>query len=173
MRNFAIAALCALIPISGFAADEGNPQSKYGAEFGKHWSNAKELTLAIAEAMPANEYAFKPDPEEMSFGEQIAHIAAGNYSYCAALGKTKSPFAKPANYDKATVSKLVGESFDYCSGTIASLTDEQLGELRGPEGRQSSVREVMLGLYTHMAHHRGQTEVYLRIKGIKPPSYKF
>ncbi len=69
--------------------------------------------------------------------------------------------------------KLVGDSFDYCAGIISGFTEEQLNEMRGPEGRQMSVRELSLGVQTHMAHHRGQAEVYLRVKGIKPPQYKF
>jgi uncharacterized damage-inducible protein DinB len=27
--------------------------------------------------------------------------------------------------------------------------------------------------FTHTAHTRGQAEVYLRVKGIKPPDYRF
>jgi uncharacterized damage-inducible protein DinB len=27
-------------------------------------------------------------------------------------------------------------------------------------------------MYVHVAHHRGQAEIYLRDKGIKPPSYR-
>ena len=62
----------------------------------------------------------------MSFGEQIAHIAGGNYSYCARMTNSKSPFAKPEKADKETAMKLVGESFDYCAGIVSGLTDDQL-----------------------------------------------
>ena len=33
-------------------------------------------------------------------------------------------------------------------------------------------RDVLLAMYIHVAHHRGQAEIYLRDKGIKPPAYK-
>ena len=86
----------------------------------------------------------------------------------------KSPFVKPEKFDKPTAMKLVGESFDYCSEIITPLSDDQLNELRGPEGRPPvTVRELTEGVMVHMAHHRGQTEVYLRLKNIKPPTYKF
>ena len=173
MKLFVSLALCALFSLSTFAADESKAQSKYAAEFAKHWTIAKELTLAVAEAMPAENYDFKPNPEEMSFGEQIAHIGAANYSYCARMSNAKSPFVKPEKYDKATVMKLVGDSFDYCGEAIGPLSDAQLNEMRGPEGRQTSVRELTEGVLMHMAHHRGQVEVYLRLKNIKPPTYKF
>jgi len=39
-----------------------------------------------------------------------------------------------------------------------------------PDGRLPG-REILLAMYVHVAHHRGQAEVYLRDKGITPPSY--
>ena len=90
------------------------------------------------------------------------------------MSNGKSPFVKPEKFDKPTVMKLAGESFDYCSEIITPLSDDQLNELRGPEGRpQVTVRELTEGVMVHMAHHRGQVEVYLRLKNIKPPTYKF
>jgi len=173
MKLLVSIALCATFSFATFAAEGTKGPSKYSAEFVKHWKIARELTLAVADAMPAENYDFKPNPEEMSFGEQIAHIAQANGAYCSRMSTGKSPFVKPEKYDKATVMKLVGESFDYCSEVITPLTDEQLNEMKGPEGRQSSVREFTEGVMVHMAHHRGQTEVYLRLKNIKPPTYKF
>ena len=33
--------------------------------------------------------------------------------------------------------------------------------------------EWLWAYFTHTAHHRAQAEVYLRVKGIKPPDYTF
>ena len=43
---------CALLSIPAVAADESKTPSKYASEFGKHWKVARELTLAVADAMP-------------------------------------------------------------------------------------------------------------------------
>jgi len=40
-------------------------------------------------------------------------------------------------------------------------------------GRQATGLEVLLWAFTDTAHHRGQAEVYLRLKNIKPPGYRF
>jgi len=40
-------------------------ESDFKAMFVKHWQVAKEFTLAVAEAMPAESYDFKPNPEEL------------------------------------------------------------------------------------------------------------
>jgi uncharacterized damage-inducible protein DinB len=171
MSKFCI--LCLLLPLAASAADETKPASHFGAEFAKHWLVAKDLAIAVAQAMPADSYGFKPVPEEMSFGEQIVHIAQANYSYCAAAAKGKSPFAKPEKIDKDAAVKVLGESFDYCGGIASTLTDDQLNESRARGKTSVTVRELLLGVQTHMAHHRGQAEVYLRVKGIKPPDYNF
>lgn len=163
-----IGALIVVVPLS---AQEGMTQNKFGQEFLTHWTNARELTLAVAQAMPAENYNFKPNPEEMSFGEQMVHIAGANYAYCSRISGGKSPFTKPDKLDQTTAVATLKQSFEYCAEAIDAAKD--LDVLRGPEGKQMSLREVMLAAYAHMAHHRGQAEVYLRLKGIKPPTYNF
>jgi uncharacterized damage-inducible protein DinB len=74
--------------------------------------------------------------------------------------------------DKDTVVPFLSESFTYCSGIIDNLTAEQLAKSHdSPDGHLPG-REVLLAMYIHVAHHRGQAEIYLRDKGIKPPSYR-
>src|SRR6266436_10431065 len=102
MKLFVSIALTAFFSFATFAAEGTKGPSKYSAEFVKHWKTARELTLAVADAMPAENYDFKPNPEEMSFGEQIAHIGQANYAYCGRMSKATPP-AKPEKFDKATV----------------------------------------------------------------------
>ena len=45
-------------------------------EMAAHWKMSKEFTLAVADAMPAEFYDFKPDPEVMSFAGLMFHIAS-------------------------------------------------------------------------------------------------
>jgi uncharacterized damage-inducible protein DinB len=159
--------LAALIPLAIWAA---TPQS--ATEFGIRWTKTRKLAVAVAEAMPAEQYAFRPGPGSMSFGEQMAHLAWGNYAFCEALNDKPAPAASTATAKDALV-KLVGDSFDSCSTAIAGLTEEQLNRLHNsPDGRMPG-REILLALYVHMAHHRGQAEVYLRVQGIRPPGYVF
>ena len=122
--------------------------------------------------MPPIQYAFRPDPGSMSFAEQVAHVAQTNYAFCAGL-KDTSPPTNPAGVDKDALVKFLADSFDYCSAAIASVAAEQMDRPHSsPDGRLNG-RELLLALYVHLAHHRGQQEVYLRIKGIQPPQYVF
>jgi hypothetical protein len=63
------------------------------SEFVRDWEISKQFTLDVANAMPADLYTFKPAPEEMSFGEQINHIALANAYRFNQITGAKTPFA--------------------------------------------------------------------------------
>ncbi len=140
-------------------------------EYSQHFSALGKLSVAVAQTMPVDEYAFRPDPPSMTFGELMSHIAQTNYAFCYGL-KDSEPPARPVPTDKNSIVKDLSDSFSYCSDVIANLTDEQLNTPHpSPDGRLPG-REVLLALYIHVAHHRGQAEIYLRDKGIAPPPYR-
>src|SRR5579864_2703953 len=142
-------------------------------EYAQHFYALNQLSVAVAQAMPADKYTFRPHPESMTFGELMLHIASTNYAFCAGLKDSDAPKdAVPAATDKDGVVKFLAASFDYCSAIIPNLTEAQLSQAHNsPDGRLPG-REVLLAMYIHVAHHRGQAEIYLRDQGIKPPSYR-
>jgi uncharacterized damage-inducible protein DinB len=150
----------------------------------KHWKTSGELTLAVADAMPAEDYNFRPNPVEMSFGELMAHIAAANENACAnASGLTKpelplqlvdwSKATTKVDVSKDTAIPFLKASFDFCDKAVAAMTPERLDTVVGPPARNLTGFEWLWAYFTHTAHHRGQAEVYLRLKDIKPPDYEF
>jgi uncharacterized damage-inducible protein DinB len=155
-----------------FAATSYASDSKFAEEFGTRWAKTRTMAIGVAEAMPPVQYAFRPDPGSMSFAEQIAHVVRTNYAFCAGLKDTASP-SKLSATDKDDLVKALADSFDYCSAAITTVNAEQMDRPHAsPDGRLNG-RELLLALYVHLAHHRGQQEVYLRIKGIEPPPYVF
>jgi uncharacterized damage-inducible protein DinB len=150
----------------------------------KHWKASGEFTLAVADAMPADGYSFRPNPVEMSFGEVMAHIALANEGACANASGLPKPGLPAALTDwskaglKVDVPKDVAvafmkESFAFCDKAVAAMTPERLDTVEGPPARNLTGFEWLWAYFTHTAHHRGQAEVYLRLKGIKPPDYQF
>jgi len=166
-RNVVLRALIFLFAAAHSAAAPANPAGEYA----KHLGALAQLSVAVARAMPSEQYSFRPHPESMTFGELISHIATTNYQFCAGLKDSDpQPFPSPAGKD--AVSKFLSDSFDYCSTVIPSLTDDQLSKSHSSPDGVLPGREILLAMYIHVAHHRGQAEIYLRAKGIKPPSYK-
>ena len=104
-------------------------------------------------------------------GALMTHIAATNFQFCAGWKDTQPPaLATPA--DKQGTVKFLSDSFAYCSEVISSLTPQQMEAVHdSPDGRLPG-REVLLAMFVHVAHHRGQAEIYLRDKGIRPPPYR-
>jgi len=162
-----VLASLALLAVSAEAS------ARPAGEYAQHLDALSKLSVAVAQAMPADQYSFKPHPDSMTFGELMLHIASTNYAFCAGLKDSEPPATgSPVATDKDAVLKLLSGSFDYCSEVIASLTEAQLSQPHNsPDGRLPG-REVLLAMYVHVAHHRGQAEIYLRDKGIKPPSYR-
>jgi len=145
------------------------PASAAG-EYAKHFGALGKLSVAVAQAMPAEQYGFKPHPDSMDFGALMAHIATTNCQFCAGLKDAETP-ALPLPTGKEAVVKFLSDSFEYCANVVPNLTEEQLSAAHSsPDGKLPG-REVLLAMYIHVAHHRGQAEIYLRDKGIKPPSY--
>ncbi len=139
----------------------------------KHLKVSKTYTVQVAEKMPDDSYASKPNPAQMTFAEQIAHIASANAFFMSKITGEKSPIGKPAKMDKATVVKMLNDSFDWVIGSVEKLTPEQLEkEVDTPDGKMSGLEAVLFSL-DHTTHHRGQCIVYLRVKNIAPPEYQF
>lgn len=151
------------------------------SEFVRDWEISKQFTLDVADAMPADLYAFKPAPEEMTFGEQMNHIAIANAYRFNQITGVKTPFAidlknSPPS-DKVSAMKLLEQSFEYVLQVLPNLTPEQLKRtFHVPSWKarpDADGRAMIMNMFVHTAHHRAQCEVYLRAKGIKPPDYTF
>jgi len=147
----------------------------------KHWNTSKEFTIAVAKLMPAESYGFKPVPAELSFSEVLLQVAGANLNACANASGTKRPdipqkimdaINGKGDVDKNTVMEFLTSSFDFCNQAVASMTPEKLDAVVGTT-RKMTGYEWLWSYFTHTAHHRGQAEVYLRLKGIQPPNYVF
>ncbi|MBI5282793.1 MAG: esterase-like activity of phytase family protein [Candidatus Solibacter usitatus] len=144
------------------------------------WQVSKEFTLAVAAAMPEEHYLYAPAPEEMPFAGLMLHIARAQAIRFAQVAGAAGPFDERKPIDKAKpkagVLALLAESFDFCMGLSAQLTPERLEKtykvdwFERPEVTGSL---LLTAMFVHTAHHRGQAEVYLRAKGVKPPAYRF
>jgi uncharacterized damage-inducible protein DinB len=166
MQKLTLLVALLLVAVCAFAADDREMTAK-------HWKTTGEFTIAVADAMPADAWTFKPNPAEMSFGALMAHFVAYNNGAVAAVTGSTAPKTPEKTEDKAAMMEFTKASAAFWDTALAGVTPEQLDKMSGREGRQTSGRERLWGAFTHTAHHRGQAEVYLRVKGITPPPYRF
>src|SRR3954467_13078714 len=158
------------------------PQTSVKDALVKHWKVTGDFTVAVAKLMPADQYAFRPSPEELSFGQLMIQIAGANLSACStASGMPRITVPdvimqgvrdEKKDVDKELAVKFLGDTFDFCNKAVASMTPEKFDATVGGTRKMTGF-EWLWAYFTHTAHHRGQAEVYLRVKGIKPPDYVF
>ena len=60
--RFVIVPLCSVFLFSALGA----AQAGAAGEYAKHFDALSKLSVAVAEAMPADQYTFKPHPESIS-----------------------------------------------------------------------------------------------------------
>jgi len=144
----------------------------------KEWERAKAYTKEYLEAMPESGYALKPTADMRSFAEQMLHLADGNYGFAAAATGEKSPVGfgdseKTTDKSKANVTKLVLASYDFVINGIKKMTLPQLLEKTKVFNQFEMTKGMVFAkAFEHQTHHRGQTTVYIRLAGAKPPQEK-
>jgi uncharacterized damage-inducible protein DinB len=147
-------------------------------EIVKEWERAKAYTKEYLDAMPEAGYALKPTPEMRSFAEQMLHLTDANYGFASAASGEKSPVGfgeseKTTDKSKANVTKLVMEGYDFVINNIKKMTLAQLLEKTKLFNQFDMTKGMVYAkLFEHQTHHRGQTTVYIRLAGVKPPNEK-
>lgn len=166
----ALALTCSL---PSLAAAQGSPVAD---AFKENAKRSGEHLIAAAETMPADKYAYKPTPAQMSFGQIVAHLAEGNDYLCGAIGGTKAPArAKldPAADSKDKLVAALKETFAFCDQSLASLDDSKLGEqLPFFGGKTRSRAAIMTTTTGDWADHYSQSAIYLRLNNLLPPTAK-
>jgi len=135
----------------------------------------KQVTAWIeraAEKMPEEEYAFKPDPAVRSFAQILGHIADADYLFCSAvLGENSpSPGIEKTKATKAELRSALHDAFAYCNRAYDTLTDANANETVKAFGQERNKLGVLWFNASHNLEHYGNLVVYMRLKGIVPPS---
>lgn len=139
----------------------------------KHLKTSREFTLKVAAQMPESSYNFKLTPPQMSFAEQMVHLAQSLSVFTSPLSGEQPSEAKPAPMSKKDVLVFVGKSFDEAIAQVSKLTPEQISKTYKSEEGTMTGLELLMAMLDHTTHHRASAEMYLRAKGITPAEYQF
>lgn len=138
------------------------------------WERGKKFMTEYLAAMPDDGYGFQPTPEIRTYAQQMMHIADANFAFASAASGKASPYQgsaeKSADHSKATVTKTVMQSIDFTIETLKGVPDADFEKKVKVFGQELTVESVFAKSFEHVCHHRGQTTIYLRLKGIKPPA---
>jgi len=139
----------------------------------------REHVLALAEAVPEEEYAWRPGPGIRSFQEVFLHIALGNRLMLnIASGQPQDALlkqieensaAEKAPATKAQILQKLRDSFEAVRQTLENARAGTLARDIDFFGTPTTERGVLASIDTHIAEHLGQAIAYARMNGIVPP----
>lgn len=152
-------------------APPGKPDpSGFKAEAIRSLEDAEKKIVALAEAMPAEKYSWKPEGAR-SVGEVFTHVAMGNYYLPKMLGApvpegvTQDSLSKLT--DKAQIVDAVKKSYAHVKQAMLDVSD--LDKMTKIFGREGTMREAIIIMVSHNHEHLGQCIAYARMNGVVPP----
>jgi uncharacterized damage-inducible protein DinB len=146
----------------------------------KDWERGKAYTIEYLNTMPAGKYDFKAVDSLRSFAQQMLHLASGNvFLMMNASGKTPLPWLQSdiehsaTAQNKDSVMYYVVASYNYCIDAVKNLDPAKWGEKTKMFNTFEQTRFALMNkTFEHQGHHRGQTTIYIRLLGIRPPQEK-
>lgn len=154
-------------PAAPTPTQNANPMS---AELKQSYTNIKNNLTKMAEKMPEENYSFKATADIRSFGELLGHVADSQARTCSAVNGEPKALNAGSKTSKADLVAALNESFAICDKAFESLTDAKAAEIISMGQRQRSRLGALAGMVTHSNEEYGYMAVYLRLKGITPPS---
>jgi uncharacterized damage-inducible protein DinB len=140
------------------------------------WNSEAENTIRLLDALPTNEYDFRPDPKGRSIGELAWHLS--EIDACLSFGVAERRFRfedEPPNLKRPREVKLLAPGYRRVHAEavarLESLGNDQLDEaVTFFDGRRLAIRDVLWSeLLHHLIHHRGQLVLLCRMAGGAPP----
>lgn len=143
------------------------------AEARHSYEGVKKYILKAADEMPAESYSYKPEPDIRTFARVVNHVAEAQLHICgAANGTAAADLAKvpEETADKAAIVEALKASFAECDKAFAALTDANVTEMVSMGRAKRSRIGLMWGAVAHDQEQYATLALYMRLKGLTPPS---
>ncbi len=178
-KNFlGIAFFCLLsLAFSSPAKSQALTSADIKAQMEKDWERARAYTVDYLNTMPADKYSFRATDSVRSFAQQMLHLATANvFLMMTATGTAPAPWLsmnlenRVSAQSKDSVMYYVTSSYDYCINSVKNADVNKWGENVKVFNTYDVTRFALMNkTFEHQDHHRGQTTIYIRLNGIKPP----
>ena len=145
-------------------------------EFERQFEASADKFVALAKAMPAESYDWRPMDGVASVVSVYMHVARYNYFYPEIALGVHSPMGA-AEYDsweagvtdKEKAVAILAESMEHVRRVVAAMSSKDLEEQTRLYGRDVGQWAVLLQLVAHMNQHLGQSIAYARMNRVVPP----
>lgn len=141
------------------------PQPDIFAKLVSQWEQVSNKLEAIAEAIPAQKFDFRPTEGVRAVAEVLRHVAFWNlYVADTARGRKAEDAANELPKEKYATKQQILSALKHSSSQAAD-------GLRGiaPAARDEAA-EMVLTFIEHTCEHYGQLVIYARLNSIVPPA---
>lgn len=170
--SFAVLAIAA-VSAARQAGDQAPKVFTLSGEMLRGYQSVQRNLVEAAEKMPEEHYSFKPTADIRPFGGLVAHAALQQFRMCSMLNGEPSK-RKDEKEDtprtKTEAIALLKASTTYCDPLITPMTDAVMPELVRAGEMQVAKGLLPASLISHGQEMYGTMAVYLRLKGIVPPT---
>ncbi|MFL6429045.1 MAG: DinB family protein [Acidobacteriaceae bacterium] len=138
------------------------------------WSHVSQQLIALAEAIPADKYSWRPAPGVRSVSEVFMHIALANFYLLSVTGPKMPPDMTSNDLEKTVTKKAdvvewLKRSLNAVKTARAQLKPGDLERKVKIDGKTVNVDGMYLRIIVHDNEHMGQLVAYARVNGIVPP----
>jgi len=140
------------------------------------WNAEAEKTIRLFEALPRDQYDFRPDPQGRSIGELAWHLSEIDACLTFAIEVGRFSFEDvPPNLKRPRETHLLAPGYrlvhEEAAARIDRLEDTDMDRsVTYFDGTQMTIREILWdALLHHLIHHRGQLVLLCRLAGGVPP----
>jgi len=140
------------------------------------WDSEAENTIRLLEALPVDQYGFRPDPKGRSIGELAWHLS--EIDACLSFAIAEGRFSledDPPDLKRPREIRLLAPGYrrvhEQAAARLRNVQNDQLDRaVTFFDDRQLTIREVLWDqLLHHLIHHRAQLVLLCRIAGGTPP----
>ncbi|WP_430966996.1 DinB family protein [Spongiimicrobium sp. 2-473A-2-J] len=135
----------------------------------KKWKGNKRYTLKFVDLVDEEDLKFKPIDGAKTYQLQLSHITTWMRTHSRFI--TGTELEKSSTKTKEDIAKNLEEFFDRILSFLENTNASELAEIVEMWYGKVSRESILLTMDNHLSHHRGQLVVYLRMMGIKSPSY--
>jgi hypothetical protein len=149
------------------------PPSGPAAEVQGGYARVKANVIKAAENTPPEDYSFKPTADIRTFARVVNHVTEAQFRSCGSMNHAApSDIAKPPSdtAEKAVIVDALKASFAECDKAYAALTDTNLTEMIQAGPAKRSRIGISWGNVSHDNEQYATLALYMRLKGLVPPS---
>jgi len=163
-----------LLCFAGPLAAQMDPLEGLWQGYDGEWGHVSRQVVALAEAIPAEKYSWRPGPGVRSTSEVFMHIAINNFWLLSVTGPQLPADLTSNEQEKTVTSKTdvvnwLKRSFEAVRVAHLAVKPADLKRVVRIDKKSATVDGMYLRIIVHANEHMGQLIAYARVNGIVPP----